>query len=91
MQKLPNIHIEEVEASQKTLLFKLLQLYLYEFTDYTNDDLNESGAYDYDYFDSYFIEKSRFPYFIHMDDQLVGFCLINQHSLLGNVGVYSVA
>lgn len=76
---------------QKQLLDNLLQLYLYEFTDYTDDDLNSLGRYDYEYFESYFIDKDRYAYFIYMGTQLVGFCMVNQHSLLQNSYIHSIA
>lgn len=70
--------LEEVQAKDKNTLRHLLNLYLYDFSEYTNDDVNKTGEYQYKYFEDYFTEKERKAFFIRDDNQLAGFALIRK-------------
>lgn len=74
------IKIQPATIEQKPLLSQLLQLYLYDFSEIHGDDVNQFGLYEYEYLDSYWIEKDRFPFLISVDDQIAGFVLVNSHS-----------
>ena len=69
-----------VSEEEMAVLYNLLQKYLYEMTLYYNNDLNESGNYEYKYLPLYFSESDRQAYFIYNDNTMVGFTLINKHS-----------
>lgn len=73
-----NISIEEVSYSQKQIIRNLMELYQYDFSEFTNDDVNEFGLYDYEYLDNYWTEKDRFPFFIKVDSKIAGFILIRK-------------
>ncbi len=70
------VRIERVLVEQKEILFNLMQLYLYEFTDFVDDDFDEKGIFPYEYFDLYWQEPERFPFFIFWEGKLVGFVLV---------------
>ncbi len=72
-----NIHLSQVRIEQKEVLASLLQLYLYEFSQFTNEEYNEKGVYTYKYFEQYWLENNRKPFFIISDNKIVGFVLIN--------------
>jgi predicted acetyltransferase len=42
-------------------------------------DVNEHGLYGYTYFDYYWTEDTRHPFFIRVDGKLAGFALINEY------------
>lgn len=63
-------------VEQKPLLKQLMQLYLYDFADYTQDDLPENGFYSYPYLDLYWEEPGRYPFLIRADGQVAGFVLV---------------
>ncbi|MBS4198149.1 GNAT family N-acetyltransferase [Bacillus sp. FJAT-49732] len=73
-----NITIEQVNYDKKTVLRHLIELYNYDFSEFTNDDVNEIGLYDYKYLDNYWNEASRFPFFIKVDGKYAGFALIRK-------------
>lgn len=80
-----------VTAEEKTLLYNLLQKYLYEMTTYYADDLDESGNYPYPYFDAYFTDRDRRALLLLEDGRLVGFALLNRHSEIGREIDYGMA
>ncbi len=68
-----------MQAEEKPLLTRLLELYSYEFSVYSNDDIDERGYYGYDHLDDYWEEEGRFPYLIRTNGKIAGFALICPH------------
>lgn len=90
----------KVQNCQKTLLYNILQKYLYEMTNYNdlnapNDPndllMDKNGNYQYEYFDAYFLEETRKALFIYSDGVLAGFALINSYSYLNKKVDYALA
>ena len=73
------IEIEKVTEENKSVLRQLIELYEYDFSQYTQNDVNEHGFFGYKYFDHYWTEKDRYPFFIKIGGKLAGFVLVNQH------------
>jgi predicted acetyltransferase len=76
------IELAEVKSEQRELLWNLHQKYLYEMTNYYDDEMDELGNYHYGYFDDYFTEQERTALFIYADKRLVGFAMINPFSYI---------
>ena len=72
------IELIQVAASEKSSLRQLMQLYLYDFSEYDLEDVNKHGYYDYPYLDHYWTEAGRHPFFIKVDNQLAGFVLVRK-------------
>ncbi len=70
------IEIQKVDESEKHVLDRLLQLYLYEFSVFEDSDVNSDGVFEYEYFDEYWEDDDRHPFFIKCDGELVGFALV---------------
>ena len=79
-----NIKLEKVTSEEKAILYNLLQFAIYDASQYVDIDLNESGIFDYDWFENYFIDNDRDAYFIKMGDKLIGFVMVNE-----NLKIYS--
>jgi predicted acetyltransferase len=82
-----DIQIVPVELDQKSILRQLLELYLYDFSEYDDAELDEHGRYGYEYLDHYWIEEGRHPFFIRVaadggGGKLAGFVLVNSHSFV---------
>ena len=73
----PTLHLMTVD--EKPLLVRLMELYLYEFSQYSGDDVSEFGTYGYAHIDDYWNEEGRFPYLIRVDGKIAGFALICPH------------
>ena len=73
------ITLQLMSVEDKLLLARLLELYHYEFTAYTDADISEYGCYGYDHIDDYWNEEGRYPYLIRVDGKIAGFALVCPH------------
>jgi len=75
-----NVDLEPVAYADKPVLRRMLQLYLYDFTEFSGDDVDQHGEFAYRYLDHYWAPASddgdRFPFFIRVDGRLAGFALV---------------
>lgn len=84
------IVLKEVLTQDKDRLWNIFQKYLYEMTNYYDMDMNESGNYEYKYFDAYFTEPERIVLFIYNDEILIGFVMINNYSCIEDSIDYAI-
>ncbi len=76
------VEVVEVSEEQKSVLRQLIELYEYDFSEYNDRDVNDYGLYGYTYFDHYWTDNNRYPYFIKVNHQYAGFVLVNDHCYL---------
>lgn len=74
--RLMNVEVTPVPLIDKPVLAAVMQLYLYDSSDYTGDRLDDDGRYHYHYFDLYWTEEGRFPFLIRVDGQIAGLALV---------------
>jgi len=67
------IELVPAEETQKSVLRKLMEFYLYDFSEYLNFDVNEYGSFNFPNFEHYWIEETKHPFFIKVDDCFAGF------------------
>ena len=72
-----NIEILNLTHENKDLLWRLLQFALYDGSFYINNQINNEGIFEYRWFDSYFTENDNYAYLIKMNDNIIGFALVN--------------
>ena len=72
------VRLETAALSDKPALHALLQRYIAEFTAFEPVEPDENGVYTYYYFDAYWQDRDRHPYFITVDGARAGFVLINR-------------
>lgn len=75
-----NIDIESISIEQKSVFVQLMELYSYDFSEFSNDDINEYGYFGYSRIDDYWNEEGRYPYFIRVDGKLAGLVLVRSCS-----------
>lgn len=85
------IDLVTVKAENRELLWNIHQKYLYEMTNYYDDEMDPVGNYHYGYFDAYFTEPDRKALFIYKDHRLAGFAMINSYSYIGKTPDYVLA
>ena len=73
-----NIELVEATLADKPALANLLELYQYDFTEYTDDDVGPDGRFGYRYVDAYFAESDRHAFLIKAGGQLAGFALVRR-------------
>lgn len=71
-----NISVEPILVEQKSVLMQMMELYTYDFSVFSDDDINEYGYFGYSHIDDYWNEKGRYPFFIRVDGKLAGLVLV---------------
>jgi predicted acetyltransferase len=54
----------------------LVELYAYDFSEFTDEDVDEHGLFGYRYLDHYWTEAERHPFLIRVDGRIAGFALV---------------
>jgi predicted acetyltransferase len=70
------VKVLRASIHEKLILRHLLQLYLYDFTEFDGDDVDEHGLYHYSYLDHYWTEADRHPYLVRVAGKIAGFALV---------------
>jgi predicted acetyltransferase len=72
------LHLQKASKKHITVLQHLMQFYMYDFSVYTQQDVEENGLFaPYTGLESYWDEgNNKFPYIIKKDDKYIGFALI---------------
>ncbi|MCC8023242.1 MAG: GNAT family N-acetyltransferase [Clostridiales bacterium] len=77
---------------ERDILDNLLEKYLYEFSWYDNDSVNERGRFGYPPLDWYFTQPDRDAFLFYADGKLAGFAMVNDHpEVLGRPFDHSMA
>lgn len=77
------LELTEVKPEDKTLLWNIHQKYLYEMTNFYDNEMDAQGNYHYGYFDAYFREPERKALFLFWEGHLAGFAMLNPYSYIG--------
>ncbi len=75
-----NITLEPIQIEQKSVFIQMMELYLYDFSAFSDDDINEYGYFGYSRIDDYWNEEGRYPFFIRVDGKLAGLVLVRSCS-----------
>lgn len=71
--------IKEASIEQKSVLRNLLELYIYEFTEFGAYDVDSHGLYGYKYLDHYWVEEGRHPFIFYIDEKIAGFVFVRKN------------
>ena len=71
------VEILPAAESQKSVLRQLMELYIHDFSEYIDEDVNEHGFFGYSHLDHYWTEETRHPFFIKVDGNFAGFVLVD--------------
>lgn len=66
------INLHPATPEQKTVLANLIQLYLYDMTEFMPFPVGKDGRFEYEHLDRFW----RYPYLIMSDDEITGFALV---------------
>jgi predicted acetyltransferase len=69
------VELTRAPIEEKSVLQHLLELYSYDFSDFTGWDVNEHGLFGYRYLDHYWTDPGRVPLLIRVEGKLAGFAL----------------
>ena len=82
-----NITIEPIRIEQKSVFVQMMELYLYDFSEFSGEDINEYGYFGYPRIDDYWNEAGRHPFLIRVDGRIAGLVLVRsccEHTHLSN-------
>jgi len=85
------IRINPASLEEKSILRHLLELYAYDFSEFSGEDVDNHGLYGYNYLDNYWTETGRYPFLVRINDKLAGFALIRTIIENGSTPYYSMA
>jgi predicted acetyltransferase len=76
------IEVSPASIDDKPLIQRMMQFYLYDFSEFGKSDLDSHACFGYSYLDHYWEEKGRHPFIVRVDGKLAGFVLVNKHTYL---------
>jgi predicted acetyltransferase len=71
-----NIEIIDASPSHRDAFSRLMELYQYDFTEYTGEDVGEDGSFGYDHLDACFTEPARRLHLLRIDEHWAGFAIV---------------
>ena len=84
------VALEPVPVERREELRALFQLYLHDLSEYDGALPGADGHYAYAYFDAYWQDANRWPYFIVAGGRVAGFVLIREAAEIAP-GLHSIA
>ena len=70
------ITTEPILIEQKSVFVQMMELFNYDFSEFSDADINEYGYFGYPRIDDYWNEEGRYPFFIRADGKLAGLVLV---------------
>jgi len=75
-----HVELRPARLEDKVVLQRLMELYLYDFSEYEGADVDAGGLYGYGYLDQYWVESTRYPFLIRVDGRWAGFALVRDYA-----------
>ena len=82
MARSPEIEVYRATIDDRPVLEHLLELYLYDFSDIANFDVDATGRFGYPDLPNYWEIEGRYPYLATVDRKLAGFALVRLGSVI---------
>lgn len=83
--------LKEVLESEKSILRNLYSLYLHELSNFTSNlDLGEDGMFHFEELDSFWEIDGLSPYFIKLNEEIIGFILLVERPFLKKSNDYGI-
>ncbi|WP_194270663.1 GNAT family N-acetyltransferase [Glaciimonas soli] len=72
-----NVIVRRAELSEKVAIRNLLELYTHDLSEFWPNEVDEHGLFGYPTLDYYWREPDHTPFIFTVDDNYVGFALVN--------------
>ena len=92
--KAPSPQIEVVPAGpeQQPILANLLELYVYDFSEFHNLEIGDDGRFGYCFLPLYWSEPDRHPFLLKIEGKLAGLVLVKRGSeVSGDATIWDMA
>lgn len=85
------IKLQEVLELDKAILRNFYSLYLHELSNFTTSlNVGEDGVFHYEALDNFWDVDGLSPYFIKLDDEIIGFILLLERPFLKKSNDYGI-
>ncbi|TAK56666.1 MAG: GNAT family N-acetyltransferase [Dehalococcoidia bacterium] len=81
-----DVELVEATLAEKAALRRLLELYQYDFTEFTDEDVGADGRFGYGYLDAYLDEAHRHGFLIKAGGHLAGLVLVRRAASVDDDG-----
>jgi predicted acetyltransferase len=71
-----NMRVDEASLAEKSIIRRLMQLYLHDLSEFDDRDVDSFGEYSYKYLDHYWTEPARQAFLMRADGKIAGFALV---------------
>ena len=72
-----NIELRTPARTDRTLIRRMMELYLYDFTEFEDSDLDEHGLFGYGDLDYFWFEPTHAAFIVRVEEKLAGFVLVD--------------
>ncbi len=91
-----DMEVVAATLEDRTVFRNLMHLYLYDFSEYTGDDVDENGFFEDEYLDRYWVEPARYPFLVKVEGHYAGFVMVRDMGAFeiegqGTERTYSIA
>jgi predicted acetyltransferase len=70
------INVRTAKMREQQIVENLMQLYLHDFSEFEDLQIQEDGQYAYEYLEQYWQNSNRYPFLFRADNQIAGFALL---------------
>ena len=77
-----NVELRTPTRSDRSVIRNMMELYLYDFSEFEDADLDEHGLYGFDELDYYWFEPTYVAFLATVDGKLAGFVLVDDDVLV---------
>lgn len=77
-----DIELRSPSRSDRELIRRMMELYVYDFSEYEDTDLDEHGVFGYGDLDYFWFESTHAAYIVTVDGRLAGFVLVDNEVVI---------
>jgi len=77
-----NIQLRTPDRSDRSVIRRMMELYLHDFSEFDDSDLDEHGHYGYGDLDYFWFEPTHAAFLVTVDDKLAGFALVDNEVVI---------
>jgi predicted acetyltransferase len=77
-----DITVTQPSRSERDLVRRMMELYLYDFSEFDGSDLDEHGMFGYGDLDYFWFEETHAAFVVRVDGHLAGFVLVDNEVVI---------
>jgi predicted acetyltransferase len=81
-----DVDLVPITPNEKPVLAALLQFYIYDFTEFTGEDLDGAGRFPHERLDDYVSDPARMPFLARVSGTWAGFALLHRREAVDGRG-----